>query len=94
MAIIDRVMTEKIKSMLTDQIQEISIEFGIKNARVEFDSLKYFSIYLPHQEEKGVSLGFHPDFITTMTKKGFEINMIFSDKIKGQTICGTVKKQV
>lgn len=94
MAIIDRIMLDKIKANLTEEISKIAREHGIKEISVEFDSVTSFSIFLPYLNGKTVSTGFHPDFIPDLKEKGFLIFMEFANSIKGMTLCGKVTKQV
>lgn len=94
MAIIDRVIIEKIKSNLTEEINKIANDNGIKDIIIEFDSVKSFTVFLPYLNKKTVSTGIHPDFIKDLQEKGFLIFMLFANNIKGLTLCGKVTKQV
>lgn len=94
MNLFNKVMSDKIQSILTEDLKLIAKDYGLKDIIVEFDSVKDFSIRLPYITGKNVSTGFNPEFFKTMTEKGFLIFWQYANNEDGITMCGKVTKQI
>lgn len=91
---ISKVMKDKIKETITNEILKIAQDQGIKNLTVDFIHLDEFMIYMPFLENKDVSASFHPDFVNTLIKNNYDIRMQYSHKTKGMILYGFVTKKI
>lgn len=87
-------MIEAIKRKIEDDINSIAKSWGVKNPKIEFDDKKLSMFFLDIEyEESKDSSSLQFAFLEDLVSKGYNISLVFANKIKGLRLYIIVKRK-